>query len=82
MIHNWFKKSEVLPRTGSMVVVVTDADRTYDAYFENFLGNEIWETSSNFDDTEKILFWRYRQTVGDVSPRYPEPRIYNSKLNK
>jgi hypothetical protein len=65
-----------------MVVVVTDADRTYDAYFENFLGNEIWETSSNFDDTEKILFWRYRQTVGDVAPRYPEPIIYNSKLNK
>lgn len=53
MINNWFKKSEALPRTGSMVVVVTDADRTYDAYFENFLGNEIWETSSNFDDTEK-----------------------------
>lgn len=65
-----------------MVVVVTDADRTYDAYFENFLGNEIWETSSNFDNTEKILFWRYRQTVGDVQQRYPEPRIYNSKLNK
>lgn len=82
MINNWFKKSEALPHTGSMVVVVTDADRTYDAYFENFLGNEIWETSSNFDDTEKILFWRYRQTVGDVPQRYPEPRIYNSKLNK
>ena len=82
MINNWFKKSEALPRTGSMVVVVTDADRTYDAYFENFLGNEIWETSSNFDNTEKILFWRYRQTVGDVSQRYPEPIIYNSKLNK
>ena len=82
MINNWIKKSEALPRTGSMVVVVTDADRTYDAYFENFLGNEIWETSSNFDNTEKILFWRYRQTVGDVPQRYPEPRIYNSKLNK
>jgi hypothetical protein len=82
MINNWFKKSEALPHTGSTVIVVTDADRTYDAYFEKFLGNEIWETSSNFDDTEKILFWRYRQTVGDAPKKYPEPIIYNSKLNK
>ena len=82
MINNWFKKSETIPHTGSMVIVVTDADRTYDAYFENFLGNEIWETSSNFDDTEKILFWRYREVVGDAPKRYPEPVVLNSKLNK
>jgi len=81
-INSWFRKSEAIPHTGSMVIAVTDADKTYEAYFENFLGNEIWETSGNFDDTEKIIFWRYRETVGDVPKKYPEPRAISSKLNK
>jgi hypothetical protein len=40
------------PENGETVLVVTNKGNIIEARFETFLGNDIWETSDDFEDGE------------------------------
>lgn len=58
-MNNFTNVLEELPKSESLVEVITDTGNILKARFESFLGNNIWECDSLDNEDEKILGWRY-----------------------
>lgn len=61
-----FRLSDAKPANGSKIKVITNHLNVFKARYENFLGNNCFETTCDFEfkDGEDVLAWKYLSKKG------------------